>query len=165
MPLPIITIVIDCSGSMRENGKSFILQQMIQYVREVHRYTDFQYFDALRFALWFDEIMEVTLDEDQEFYELSPELQGSLSVLCSWIEETKPTHLLLLSDGHFSIHDDFGMQTFKFSLKKMPSSPQIRCVSIGSDANTSSLKFISSEGGVFHSTQIDGAIATPWKVL
>ena len=168
MSNPRLTMVLDCSGSMKENGKTFILQQLVRYVRELSVLEEMeQHFESIHFALWFDEIIEESIDDDQPFFDLDVELQVSLDALFVWIQENKPANILLLSDGYFYEPNSTEMDptSFNLALQNLETPPFIRCVSAGSDADLDSLQLISSSNHVFHSTQIDSAIATPWMTI
>jgi hypothetical protein len=164
---PSLTMLLDCSGSMKENGKTFILQQLVRYVRELSVLEEMeQHFESIHFALWFDEVIEESVDDDQPFFDLDVELQVSLGALFVWIQENQPSNILLLSDGYFHEQNSTEMDptSFNLALQQLESPPLIRCVSVGSDADLDSLQLISSNH-VFHSTQIDSAIATPWMTI
>jgi len=151
-------IIIDISGSMKENGKYHIVQLLIRYIRECHRLSFLEFpFSGIQFGFWIEDIFWEAIEPLEPFFDYDVfDTSCSLEVLAKWINKDKPKNVLILSDGHFSQDE---IEIFRYQIQK---GSTFRCISIGCDANTKNLQAISSEKHCFDSSEIDAALHLPF---
>ena len=159
-----LVVVIDTSGSMREQGKAMLARNLIACVREKRRLSDGGWLlGESVIVLWGAEatVVEPALDRDLPLFPVGSRalLQPLLALLDGLLLKDDRLRVLLLSDGHFPSTE---VAAFKAWRRGKPG-VSVRVLAIGPDAVPATLAKMADPGGVFPPDEVVGALAS-WTV-
>ena len=153
-----IHLIVDLSGSMSEPGKIPVIRNALRCVREWSFFRSDSESDC-RFVTvaWNHTVIPIDITQDTDIVLPRPEGTANFSELADFFpfffQDEEQRRLIFLSDGCYS-DDECG--TFQHHCKKLNIS--VRSVAVGADADLFMLKKISTDGKVYHSTDLTAVI-------
>ena len=159
-----LAVVADCSGSMRELGKSMLVRNLLAYVRECERLRDrSRPLGQLRVICWGTEASELELGQQEELRSFAVSGRAKMEPLLALLEEIAPGNaklrLLLFSDGHLASSDAVAFMVWR---RKKPG-VSVRAIAVGPDAVRAAMTKMADRNGVFLPEDIASAL-TPWPL-
>lgn len=158
-------VVADASGSMREQGKTALIRNLITHVREQARLGgEPAWRGPLVVVRWSStaEVVPVTPDEDLPSWSVEGQTRAVplLPLLDSLCPGDAPARVLLLSDGHMASGDVTAFNAWR----RRRQGVSMRALAVGPDAVPATLAKITGPDGVFRAEEIVAALAS-WTIL
>lgn len=140
-----VDILIDTSGSMAEDGKYAVIQNLIYTISRVLKKDEYKSYQV-NILQWSENIEVIRKVSDLQF-------SGRISsvALKEYLDNEEAAQvILLISDGNFSNKEK--------NIFKNSNSKYFYCMAVGLDADTFTLKKIASSGYVFEVPNIMSAL-------
>jgi hypothetical protein len=153
-----LLVIVDCSGSMQELGKSLLARNLVSFIREFTQPPLGTRIAAMRLFHWHDSIIPVALQECSDVPSLPPGKKADLDQLkvlfTLELDNDEHVRAILLSDGNFSRDQ---LKSFGIWRREHPHLI-LQPVAIGSDSWMTALKELSSSDRVYNPEDIAAAI-------
>ncbi len=146
-------IIIDLSGSMKENGKYFLLRYIFQSIVSLIKTDDFSKFDFDIYK-WQNDITLISSLKDIKDKDFN--IKQNEDKLVEFFENNKDSVNMLITDGSFS-------HNLKNNLEKISKKTPLILLQIGNDFDISANK-ITKKDLIFKSFELISAIFTQCKL-
>lgn len=149
-------IIIDVSGSMKEDGKNFLLDYIFQSIVNLTKKDDFSKF-VFDIYIWQDNILKIYPSEEDtkkkskiKLQDLDFSIKQNEKALTEFIENNSDSSIMLITDGNFS-------NNFRKTLEKIGKNNPLVLLQFGNDYNNFTNKITKKEL-IFKTSELISAI-------